>query len=77
MRAWAMSRATIIDPDSENRVLIGYLPSWVRIAAIGWFRSMLTTSPASCAGSISGRKRAGFCSSCSRNTPSAVILPLA
>ncbi len=46
---------------------------------IGWVRSIFTTSPdsARCWTSVSGRYFTGSVSSCSRKTPSAVILPSA
>ncbi len=59
-----MSRATMSVPVSDTRVLIGYCDSVRRISAIGRLRSMRTTSPPSFASSISGRNRAGLCSSC-------------
>ena len=52
--------------------------SSARISSIGRLRSMRTTSSSARSSSVtSGRKRAGSASSCSRNTPSAVILPSA
>ena len=72
-----MSRATTSGPVSASRVLTGYLVSSARISSIGRFRSIATTSPSSSAASRSGRYCAGSVSSCSRNTPSAVIFPSA
>src|SRR5580693_9006642 len=72
-----MSLATTSGPVSDTRVRTGYLVSSARISAIGRFRSTATTSPSSSPASISGRYCAGSVSSCSRNTPSAVILPSA
>src|SRR5215472_16842322 len=73
-----MSRATIMGPLSERRVLTGYLVNSALISDIGRLRSMLTTSP----GSLvrlpgSGRYCAGSVSSASRKMPSGVILPSA
>ncbi len=74
-----MSRATTSGPVSDSRVFTGYFVSSARISSIGWFRSILTTSPsdASCSSVVSGRNRAGSFSSCSRKTPSAVIFATA
>ena len=47
------------------------------MSAIGRLRSMCTAGVSSSWSVTSGRKRAGSVSSCSRNTPSRVILPLA
>ncbi len=41
------SRATIMVPVSDSRVLIGYFESVARISFIGWLRSIFTTSPPS------------------------------
>ena len=35
---------TTRDPVSETRVLTGSAESWLRMASIGWLRSMATTS---------------------------------
>ena len=75
--AWAMSRATTIGPVSITRVLTGYCDSSARISGIGRVRSMCTAGVSSSWSVTSGRNRAGSVSSCSRNTPSAVILPRA
>ena len=50
-----MSRATIIGPDSESRVLIGYFDKVARISLIGRDRSMFTHSPPSSSWLGSGR----------------------
>ena len=72
-----MSRATTSGPVSATRVRTGYRVSSARISSIGRFRSMVTTSPSASAAARSGRYCAGSVSSCSRNTPSRVILPTA
>ncbi|CAM5699820.1 hypothetical protein SHIRM173S_04691 [Streptomyces hirsutus] len=74
-----MSRATTSGPVRERRVFTGYLVSSARMASIGWFRSIWTTSPSDsrCSSVVSGRNRAGSRSSCSRKTPSAVIFATA
>src|SRR5580704_9937003 len=64
-------------PESDSRVLIGYLVSCAKISFMGLLRSIFTTSPPSFVASTSGRYFAGLCSSSSRNTPSRVILPSA
>src|SRR5579863_8264270 len=79
--ACAMSRATTKGPVRATRVRTGYLVSSARISVIGRLRSTATTSPSSTAEDEdeagSGRYCAGSVSSCSRNTPSAVIFPSA
>ncbi len=72
--AWAMSLATMIFPVKESRVDTGYLVSSARTSSMGRFRSISTAGAIS--GSLAGRYSAGFSTSCSRNTPSRVILPL-
>src|SRR6266536_6492859 len=72
--AWAISRATTSGPDRASRVLTGSFASSARISAIGRLRSMGTTPGSTVSGIVSGRNRAGSVSSCSRNTPSRVIL---
>ena len=83
-RSWilacAMSRATTSGPVSESRVLTGCCESVWRISDIGRFRSIRTTSSSEAdraSSVVSGRYFAGSVSSCSRKTPSAVILPSA
>ena len=77
MRAWAMSRATIIGPVRLTRVRTGKAESCSRIWAIGWFRSMRTTPSARWSSATSGRNCAGSRSSTSRNAPAGVIFALA
>ena len=83
-----MSRATTSGPVSESRVLTGCLLSSARISGIGRLRSILTAAPlpvpdtpsvaaSSSASVVAGRYCPGLNSSCSRNTPSGVILALA
>src|SRR5215470_10397507 len=69
-----MSRATTSGPVSESRVATGCLVSSARISLIGRRRSIGTTSPVRSSVVVSGRYCAGSVSSCSRYTPSAVIL---
>src|SRR5688572_31265744 len=74
-----MSRATTSGPVSDSRVFTGCWLRVARMSLIGWVRSIFTTSPASarCCTSMSGMYFTGSVSSCSRNTPSGVILPSA
>ena len=71
-----MSRATIIGPDSESRVLMGYCDKVRRMSAMGWFRSIFTTWALKSAGLTGGRYWAGWRSRASKNTPSRVIFAL-
>ncbi len=68
-----MSRATTIRPESRSGVATGWRLSWARISAMGRLRS--TGTAAAVFGATAGRNRAGSVSSCSRKTPSRVILP--
>mmetsp|Transcript_98253 Transcript_98253/g.273297 ORF Transcript_98253/g.273297 Transcript_98253/m.273297 type:complete len:203 (+) Transcript_98253:595-1203(+) len=69
-----MSRATMMVPVSDSRVLMGYFVSTFRTSFIGWFRSIFTASPPRLAiGPACSRKRPGFLSSSSMNTPWSVI----
>mmetsp|Transcript_77011 Transcript_77011/g.239130 ORF Transcript_77011/g.239130 Transcript_77011/m.239130 type:complete len:232 (-) Transcript_77011:983-1678(-) len=71
--ACAMSRATMMVPVSDSRVLMGYLVSTARTSFMGWFRLMFTAWPPRPALGPSCRKRAGFFSSSSMKTPWSVI----
>ena len=75
--AWATSLATTKVPVNAKRVLTGYLLNSDLISSIGLFKSIGTTLPESSSSSVSGRKRAGSSSSCSKKMPSDVILPKA
>ena len=74
MRACAISRATISVPLRLRRVLIGYCERISRTLSIPSSRSISTAGDI--AGACSGKKRAGFFSSCSIKIPSGVILAL-
>ncbi len=54
------SRATIIVPVSDRRVLIGCLDSSARISFIGRLRSICTTAPPSVASSTDGQEARGI-----------------
>mmetsp|Transcript_99446 Transcript_99446/g.315629 ORF Transcript_99446/g.315629 Transcript_99446/m.315629 type:complete len:200 (+) Transcript_99446:167-766(+) len=70
-----MSRATMIVPVRDSRVLMGCCDSMLRMSFIGWFRLTATAWPPMLAqGPTWSRKRAGFFSSSSIKTPWSVIL---
>ena len=75
--AWARSRATTSVPVNESRVFTGCFESSAKTAAIGWFKSMATTSSLRCSSVVSGKNCAGSRSNSSRKIPSLVILAFA
>ena len=73
-----MSRATTSGPESDTRVCTGSVESWARICVHRPVEvDLARRRPAGRSADVSGRKRAGSGSSCSRKTPSGVILALA
>ena len=75
--ACAASRATIMGPVSDRRVLTAQPLRIFRISSIGFVRSISTTSSAKSCVCTSGMYLAGFISNCSMKIPSLVILPSA
>mmetsp|Transcript_15031 Transcript_15031/g.43404 ORF Transcript_15031/g.43404 Transcript_15031/m.43404 type:complete len:218 (+) Transcript_15031:460-1113(+) len=71
--ACAMSLATMMVPESDKRVLMGYFVSSARTSGIGLLRSIFTTSELRSASVTSGKYFEGSVSNCSRKMPSLVI----
>mmetsp|Transcript_32903 Transcript_32903/g.93528 ORF Transcript_32903/g.93528 Transcript_32903/m.93528 type:complete len:219 (-) Transcript_32903:743-1399(-) len=71
--ACAMSLATMMVPERETRVRMGYFERSARTSGIGRLRLIFTTSSLSCSSLTSGRYFDGSVSSCSMKIPSFVI----